>query len=104
MGVVIGLPLFGPPGREMEEGTTLDGKQLRKLATELQERLQKTAAILDRLAAAGWTARVAMYDAILSQKGVETKEEAVRRLHVLGIAVDDLLIFEEPDEDELGDT
>jgi hypothetical protein len=103
MGVVICLPLFGPPGREMEEGTVLQGKQLRGLATQLQERLQKTADTLDRLAAAGWTARVAMYDAILSQRGVETREEAVRRLQALGINVEELVIFEEMEEEELGE-
>jgi hypothetical protein len=103
MSVVIGLPLFGPPGRELEEGAALHGKQLRYLATELQERLQKTAETLDRLEAAGWTARVALYDALLSQPGVETREEAIRRLQALGIAVDELLIFEEVDEDDVGD-
>lgn len=79
MGVTICLPLFGPPGRELDEGAALMGQQLRNLATELHERLHNAADTLDRLAAAGWSTRVAMYDVILTRQEIETKEDAVRR-------------------------
>jgi hypothetical protein len=100
MGVTICLPLFGPPGRELEEGSDVKGVQLRQLAAELQERLNKAAGILEKLHAAGWSARVAMYDAILTRIGVETKEEAERRLRELNLAVDEFLIIEDVEEEE----
>jgi hypothetical protein len=103
MAVVICLPLFGPPGRELEDGTAINGPRLRELAAELNDRLGHAADTLDRLTANGWTARVAIYDAILSQPGVDTPEEAARRLQALGVAPEDLLIFEEvEDEDDVG--
>jgi hypothetical protein len=102
MGVVICLPLFGPPGRELEEEESVGAGRLRKLATELNERLGRAADTLDRLTANGWTARVAMYDLILSQPGVETRDEAERRLRALGVAPEDLLIIEEVDDEEAG--
>src|SRR5579875_1472282 len=76
MGVTVCLPLFGPPGRELEEGSDVKGVQLRKLADELHERLHKAALVLEKLHAAGWSARVAMYDVILTRLGVETKTDA----------------------------
>jgi hypothetical protein len=103
MGVTVCLPLFGPPGRELEEGSALTGQQLRTLATELQERLIKAADHLDRLAAAGWLTRVALYDVILSRPGVETKDEAVRLLGELDISAEELIIIEDvEDEEEAG--
>lgn len=100
MGVTVCLPLFGPPGRELEEGAALKGPRLRKLATELQERLHRAAEILDRLAAAGWSARTAMYDAILTRPGVETTEDAERLLGELGLDAQEFLILADIDEEE----
>jgi hypothetical protein len=100
MGVVICLPLFGPPGRELEEGAPLKGKPLRDLAAELSDRLHKAADTLDRLTAAGWHTQLAMYDVLLSQPGVETRDEAVRRLTALGVNTEELMILEEEAEDE----
>lgn len=100
MGVTVCLPLFGPAGRELEEGAALKGRQLRELADQLRERLLAAADILDQLTAAGWSAQVAIYDAILSQKGVETKEEAVRRLTALGLSADAFMIVEDVEEEE----
>ncbi len=101
MGVVICLPLFGPPGRELEEGAPLKGKPLRDLAAELTERLHKAADTLDKLTAAGWHTQLAMYDVLLSQPGVETRDEAIRRLGALGVNTDELMILEEEEaEDE----
>src|SRR5579862_6187014 len=54
MGVIICLPLFGPPDRELEEQAVLQGRHLRKLAAELNDRLQRAADILDLLTANGW--------------------------------------------------
>jgi hypothetical protein len=102
MGVVICLPLFGPPGRELEEGDAIQGPRLRQLATELNDRLQRAADTLDRLTANGWSAKVAIYDVMLSQPGVETQEEAARRLRALGVAPEDLLIIEEVEDEDVG--
>ena len=102
MAVVICLPLFGPPGRELEEEGAIQGKRLRQLATELTDRLQRAADTLDRLTANGWSAKVAMYDVMLSQAGVETPEEAARRLRELGVAPEDLLIIEEVEDEDVG--
>jgi hypothetical protein len=100
MGVVICLPLFGPPGRELEEGAPLVGKPLRDLAAELTERLHKAADTLDKLSAAGWHTQLAMYDVLLSRPGIETQDEAVRRLSALGVNTEELMIIEEVAEDE----
>jgi hypothetical protein len=99
MGVVICLPLFGTPDRELEDHPLLEGRHLRKLATELNERLQRAADTLDRLTESGWSSRLAMYDVLLSQPGVETRAEAEKRLRLLGIAPEALLIIEEVDEE-----
>jgi hypothetical protein len=100
MGVTVCLPLFGPPGREMEEGVVARSQQLRDLAASLHERLLAAADTLDKLAGAGWTARVAMYDLILSRHGVDTQEEAVAQLTALGIVPEEMLIIEDVDEEE----
>lgn len=100
MAVTVCLPLFGPPGRELEEGAALKGAQLRKLASELQERLQKTADMLDSLAAAGWAARVAMYDAILTRDGIQTRDDAVRRLTELELSTEEFIIIEDVEDEE----
>ncbi|HEY7426675.1 MAG TPA: hypothetical protein VH682_20735 [Gemmataceae bacterium] len=102
MGVTICLPLFGPPGRELEEGSDVKGVQLRQLATELQERLNKAADTLEKLHAAGWSTRVAMYDVILTRPGVETQDEAVRRLGELGLAPDEFIIIEDVEDEDSG--
>ncbi len=102
MAVVVCLPLFGPPGRELEEGAALQGARLRQLATELGERLGRAADTLDRLTANGWSAKVAMYDALLSRPGVETAEEAARRLRESGAAPEDFLIIEEVEDEDVG--
>jgi hypothetical protein len=100
MSVTVCLPLFGPPGRELEEGAALRGQQLRDFAAALHERLRAAADTLDRLAADGWSTRVAMYDVILAAEGVETTEDAVRRLGTLGLAAEEFLIIEDVEEDE----
>jgi len=102
MAVVICLPLFGPPGRELEEGGAIRGPRLRQLAAELAERLQRAADTLDRLTADGWSASVAMYDVMLSRPGVETSEEAARRLRESGAAPEDFLIIEEVEDEDVG--
>lgn len=102
MGVTVCLPLFGPAGRELEEGAALKGRQLRDLAVQLHDRLLKAADTLDRLLADGWGARVAIYDVILAQEGVETQAEAVRRLTALGLAPEDFMIVEDVEEEDVG--
>jgi hypothetical protein len=100
MSVIVCLPLFGNPGQELEEGSAVRGRQLRDLSTELTERLQKAADALDKLEAAGWTARMAMYDVILHLGDVGTKEEAERRLRAAGIDPEELMIVEDVEEEE----
>lgn len=100
MGVTICLPLFGPPGRELEEGSDVKAVQLRQLATELQERLNRAADVLEKLHTAGWSTRVAMYDVILTRRGVATKDEAVQRLGELGLTTEEFLIIEDIEEEE----
>ena len=101
MAVVISLPLFGPLGQELEEGSPVQGRQLRNLGTDLQTRLQNAADLVDRLSADGWEAHVALYDVLFARAGVETQAEAVRRLTALGVNLEDLMIVEELDEEDL---
>jgi hypothetical protein len=100
MGVTVCVPLFGNPGQELEEGTVVKGQHLRNLAAELQDRLARAAETLDRLAQAGWTSRMAMYDVIVQHAEVQTREEAARRLHGLGIDPEELMIIEDVEEEE----
>ena len=100
MGVTVCLPLFGPPGRELEEGSDVKGVQLRKLAADLQERLGRAADMVEKLHAAGWRTRVALYDVLLSRPGVETRDEAVRFLGELALDPEQFIIMEDVDEDE----
>jgi hypothetical protein len=100
MGVTVCLPLFGPPGRELEEDPAVTGGQLRELADQLHERLHKAAEMLEKLHAAGWSARVAMYDVILTRCGVQTKADAERWLGELGLAAEEFLIIEDVEEEE----
>jgi hypothetical protein len=96
------LPLFGNPGRELEEGAAVRGKDLRTLAADLNERLLKAADDLDKLLADGWSAEVAMYEALLTHSAVATREDAERRVRALGIDPNGLMIVEEIDEDDEG--
>src|SRR5260370_40158943 len=100
MGVTVCLPLFGNPGQELEEGIPVKGQHLRNLAAELQDRLQKGAETLDKLAAAGWSSRMAMFDVILLHREVQTHDEATRRLQALGINPEEMMILEDVDEEE----
>jgi hypothetical protein len=104
MGVTVSLPLFGEPGRELEQGSPLNGRQLRELSATLHERLDKAAATLDTLAAAGWSARVSLFDALLHHPQIATREDAELRLRALGVDPEGLIIIEdvgdiEDDED-----
>ncbi len=100
MGVTVCLPLFGEPGREIGEGTAVNGKQLRDLGTALQERLDKAAAAVDSLAAGGWSARVALFDVLLHHPQVETRDEAERLLRTQGIDPERLIIVEDVEDEE----
>jgi hypothetical protein len=100
MGVTVSLPLFGEPGRELEQGSSLTGRQLRELAAGLHERLDKAAADLDALTAAGWTAQVALFDAILYHPQIATRADAEERLRALGVDPEKLIIVEDVDEEE----
>lgn len=99
MSVNITLPLFGGPGHEIEEGTAVNGHQLRALGAQLNERLQRAGDSVDKLLAAGWETRVAVFDIVLSRQGVETVEEATRQLRQLGLDADQFVIIEELEEE-----
>ena len=43
---------------------------------------------------------MALFDVVLTHRGVETREEAERRLRALGLNPDELMIVEDVDEDE----
>lgn len=99
MAVNISLPLFGGPGHELDEGAPVSGPQLRALGAQLNERLQRAADTVDKLGAAGWSTRVALFDIVVACKGVETAEEARRQLLQLGLDVDQFVIIEELEEE-----
>jgi putative hemolysin len=101
MAVYVCLPLFGSPAHELEEGTAVKGRQLRTLAGELTERLQRAADLLDQLEAAGWSTQLAAFDVILTRPGVETREDALRQLRAAGLDSDQFMIVEEVEEDDL---
>jgi len=103
MGVTVCLPLFGEPGRELEQGSALSGRQLRELAAGLHERLDKAANTLDTLAAAGWAAQVSLFDAILHHPGVQSREDAEQKLRGLGVDPDGLIIVEDVEDEEVED-
>jgi hypothetical protein len=100
MAVVVTLPLFGSPDRELEEKSKVTGTDLRNLGKDLNDRLQKAADLLDRLRAAGWSAQTASYDLMLSHPSVQSKEEAIGRLQGLNVDVEQFLILDEVDEEE----
>jgi hypothetical protein len=99
MGVTVCLPLFGDPGRELEAGAVVQGRHLRDLATDLHERLTKAAALVDKLAAGGWAARVALFDFILTHAAVATREDAAVRLRAVGVDPEDLMIVEDVEDE-----
>jgi hypothetical protein len=101
MAVNVCLPLFGNPGRELEEGATVKGQQLRELGDALRERLHQAAATLDKLTAAGWTTQLAMYEVFLFHESVQTRDEAVQRLRDLELDPERFMIIEEVEEDDL---
>jgi hypothetical protein len=100
MGVTVSLPLFGNPGRELEEGEPIRGRQLRDLADNLHQRLLQAAELIDKLALDGWVTQTAMFDVLLNHREVETQEQAVTRLRALGADPDAFLIVEDVAEDE----
>lgn len=103
MGVTICLPLFGNPGRELEEGQPLRGRPLRDLAEDLHARLYQAADLLDKLEADGWKTQVAMFDVLLHHPGVQTQEQAVARLRALAIDPEQLIIVEDVEEEDASD-
>jgi hypothetical protein len=103
MTVTVCLPLFGEPGRELEQGSPLSGRGLRELASGLGERLEKAATTLDVLATFGWTAHVALFDAVLYHPEIATREDAERRLRDAGVDPEALIIVEDVEEEEEGD-
>jgi hypothetical protein len=102
MGVTIGLPLFGNPGRELEEGEPIRGRHLRDLAANLNERLTRAADLIDKLALDGWTTAVAAFDVLLSHPQVHTQEQAVMRLQALGADPNIFVIIEDVEENMEG--
>jgi hypothetical protein len=101
MGVTVCMPLFGNPGHELEEGAAVKGADLRTLGDELRERLAQAADILDRLAADGWKAEVAMFDLLLSHPLVASPQQAEQRLRAIAIDPDQMMILEDVEEEDV---
>jgi hypothetical protein len=101
MGVTVCLPLFGSAGQELDEGAPLRGQQVRELAASLGERLLAAADLLDKLTAAGWSARVGLYDVLLTWEQVQTRAEAERRLREVGVDPEQVVIFEDVEEEDV---
>jgi hypothetical protein len=100
MSVTVSLPLFGSPGQEIEPGAALQGRHLRTLATQLHDRLHKAADLLDRLRDGGWSTHLGENDILLHHPAVRTQEDALRELQAQGIDPQDVLIFEDVEEDD----
>src|SRR5262245_60587769 len=98
MPVYVTLPLFGLPGQELGEEVP-GGRQLRALGDELRERLHRAAEAVDRLTAAGWSARTGASDVLFQHASVHDPEEATRRLRELGLDPEWFLIFEEANDE-----
>jgi hypothetical protein len=99
MGVTVCLPLFGNPGRELEEGALATGRDLRTLGDALRDRLQQTADALDKLTSAGWSAKVAMFDLIFVHPHVTSQEEAEANLRAAGVDPAPFVIIEDLQEE-----
>jgi len=104
MPVNVCLPLFGNPARELGEGAALRGRDLRELGQNLHQRLEKAADMLEKLQAAGWTARVAEFDVMLTRADVQTRESAERLLREADVELEQLIILEEVEEEEVDST
>ena len=100
MGVTLMLFLFGKPGQELDEGEEVTAAQLRALGQSLQERLQETADIVEKLTGRGWEAQMALYDVFLSHPYIDTAAQAEAQLQDLGIDPERLIIDEWEDEEE----
>jgi hypothetical protein len=100
MGVTLMLFLFGKPGQELDEGEEVTAAQLRALGQSLQERLQETADIVEKLTGRGWEAQMALYDVFLSHPYISTAAQAEAQLQDLGIDPERVTIDEWEDEDE----
>jgi hypothetical protein len=100
MAVTLMLYLFGKPGVELNEGAEVTPKDLRDLGADLQARMNAAADIVEKLAGAGWEARLSLYDVMLSNPYVETAVQAEGRLLALGIDPDAVAIDEWPEEEE----
>lgn len=100
MAVTVTLFLFGKPGQELNEGEEVTPEELRQLGRDLHERLDATAAILEKLTGAGWDAQMALYDIFLSHPYLNTAAQAEAQLQNLGIDPEQVSIDEWEDEEE----
>jgi hypothetical protein len=100
MSVFVSIWLFGKPGHELNEGEPVTAGQLRDLAGELHDRLNETAAVVEKLIGAGWEAHMALYDIHFSHPFLNTKTAVEDQFLSLGIDLDKLCIDEWEDEEE----
>jgi hypothetical protein len=98
MAVNVCLPLFGDPGRELEEGAK--GQHLRELGEQLRDRLARTADVLDALHGAGWSSQVVSFDVLLTHPNASTRRDAERLLAEAGVNPNEFMIVEDVDDDE----
>jgi hypothetical protein len=100
MAVTVTLFLFGKPGQELNEGEEVTADELRALGRSLHERLDETAAIVEKLMGAGWEAQMALYDIFLSHPFIKSVTQAEAQLLDLGINPEHVCLDDWEDEDE----
>jgi hypothetical protein len=83
--VTLSVFLHGKPGHALDEGAAVTGQQLRDLGDALQAHLKDVGDAIDKLAADGWRAGMALYEVLLSHPEVATEGQARRRLEALGV-------------------
>jgi len=97
LSLTVCLPLYGNPGRELEGAVR--PRDLRELGERLLERLRGAAELLEALQADGWSAQVGEFDVMLTRPGVSTREEAERLLRRAAVDPEQVLIFEEVEDE-----
>jgi hypothetical protein len=97
--VNVSIFLWSKPGDALGESEPLSAERLREHSAQLHAHLQRVAAILEKLTAAGWSATMGLYDVSLSHPRVTTADQAKDFLRKLDVDPDDVYIDENEDEE-----
>ena len=76
MSVIVTLFLFRKPGEELSEGEEVTPAELRALGRNLQDRLEQTATIVEKLTGAGWEGQMELYSIAFSHPSINTLAKA----------------------------